>query len=756
MEIYWIKDGVKHKHHNGDMITGKHKDMLDVPIDSCDCDLYLKVKVLNNLYVANRFEGDVRRNSTDMYNYVLTKINNEWTMANYCPVKKLCKPKVDMYSKIASVKSGNIFVIPPYMKTNRTFREAALRPNQILAHMYKAFDRYYFTKLFPTQKINYENIWQALKQGENYIVAADKTLGTPWDDHKVLSLQELCIKKLSAHNQVFGGTGNIPNIAYTMQRVEEKFLPAYEKMVKNTHSFFGKGKEIATVTSSVMDIMCQLLDVRRYRRTQAWNYEDELQKALAKIPMQSSSGMRSGKSKKVEIDGIEYRFTVEGKKAYHIEYIIQQIDKIVMDIKNGEKPYLRDRAWTLVPKNEILAGTTQAEIEKFNNKLRLFNIPTMLPAIISIMVHNFRQNVERGQHIAIGISFWNGGAYEMAVKLRYNEEGRWFGTSDIEAYDNNIKAQMLLIYSYFSAYYYDVNRGDSKIFRELLKLSADNLTLKIVHVYKDIWRMIFGGMPSGAYETSHGDSWILMFIYVHFCMYIGLKKPSYMGKIKDYLIRRIIYFYIYGDDFITSIPGDLKDVLDLDIFKNFAAEYYGLTLRDCAYSKLFLSEIDVATGMITKKGVKFLSRYFVRTTAVTTRKDLPPVLPYREFSKTAKKYAYGDGGTRNSIDHVLAAVGMAYDSFGTNRTSYEFCKFMYETNLRMIGCKSWAEYIEKHRDALEGKNVTSMLRKLSITKEVLSEGFPTITRLLDMHRYDKNKHVIREDMFSLEDLLRYN
>jgi len=441
--------------------------------------------------------------------------------------------------------------------------------------MYQLFDVYYLSRVLGETMTmeKCSNFWQALKEKGSYIPDGRGQMGVSWDDVKFGSLKNKCLSRLSIYNQVYGGYRNIPNTTYTMENLNTKIFPAIAKLVKPTHTMFGNQKAISVISYQIMDIIVTLLKTKRFFRSYTWIFWEAIRET-EDMPKNNSSGLRPGIVRKKIVNGIVYSITVTGKKANQFKYCMLQIVKMYSDVKAGEIPKLKDKAWCEVPKNEILAGTTYDEIIKFFTKLRLFCIPTATLARLQRMIHFTRQKIERGHHIAIGSSFWHGGAERLAKRLHYNRPGYKWITGDFSGLDTTLKAHLLLIYSYFTSVYYKKDTPDYDVFVAFLKIVADNLTLKVVHCYSDIWKLIYGGMPSGAYETSHGDSWIVMFVFIHYFLFIGQRFPLKMGLIRKYLIEEIMMFFIYGDDHVIAIPPGLQDCVDGPSLITFCRDMY--------------------------------------------------------------------------------------------------------------------------------------------------------------------------------------
>jgi len=764
MDLSFVQDDVAHRHSYTGEIKGRFIDMSHMIVDNCDCDLHVKLVEVESLYVIRRYNGSVRRSITDMYYAACVMITTEWGMENrkLIPKNKMLCPE-ERRRRIADLRGDNMSAISPYFITNRNVKSKSIRIEIFPANLYRAFDLYYLSKIVNEDiSASYliENVWMQMRHrrrsnGEMVVACFpnQKFSGHAWEIHDVPSLKNMCLRHLSIFNKAYGGTPEgVPNIAYSMDRVEEKLEVSIGKLKKPTHSFFGRGQVFGDLHSTILTTMVKLLKVEDFKQTKVWNFENELAKS-DDMSLDTSAGLRPEKKREYEIEGIKYNVICVGKKDSQMEYANNAIRKMAADIREGKDPILVDRAWSTVAKNEVLCGRTRAEILKLNDKLRLFQIPTVVLSKSQRMIHGFRQKRERGNHIAIGISHWYGGANIIAKKMHWKSGRHIYCTLDFVGLDTTIKAAFLNVYSYFTMYYYVPGTPDYDIFIKLLKVVADNLALKVAHVYKDVWKLIYGGMPSGAYETSHGDSWIVMYIIIAYCLNVAKNNPGRYNQIYNALITEDMFFYVFGDDTSWAIPLEINDLINIKGLCKFVKVNLQMETRDVVESTRFLSTIEHATGELKDEGVVFLSKYFVARSEVTDRTDVAEILPFRPLTKTIKKYAFGDGSFRTPMDRIIAAIGMAYDSFGTNRVAYEFCYFMYVSNMEHIGEYDFDSVLEKYSEDFVGKNVNGLLRKCNIEIEDLKKGFPSIEKLMDMHVYDKDKHRFDRGEIEATDIL---
>lgn len=750
-----MKNGVCHRHNKLQEVQGLFLDKTSVSEDDCECDLHAHVLGVDKHIISYRYDKNKKKDFAGMMVTLCCKIDNMLCMRGNTIVLKDPKRLDENYNKIKALQGPNMFNIPPMFATNRITSGGYLQINKDIASWHQQFD-----KLYLSQLLNYhiresflaKYVWQPLRErGAVKPDGKNRILGD-WDKSVVPSLVVLCLRKTSLFNMVYGTTRGIDNLTYSMHNIAGKIYPALAQLNKPTHSMQHVSDYIAANTSTVLQYMVKLLEVEPFKRSRVW-LVSHAKASSRNMPLGSSAGIRAGPTKKeIRIDDMYHNITVNGKKAYHIDYTDAEIDRMVGEFKQGKPMKFYDRAWVDVPKPETLAGLTEAQIAKFCNKVRIFCINTVLLARIERMVHSFRQNIERGSHIAIGTNFWYGGATRIAKKLHCDKDNYTYYSGDFSALDTTLKAQMLMIYSYFTLYYYKEDRGDYKILCEFLKIACDNLVFRPTHVYGDVWKMIFGGMPSGAYETSHGDSWIVMFVFVLYVIQASQRYPSKMVEIRKALLSKDIMFFIYGDDFVLAVPNHLTPFVNVYGLSEFTKNYFDMEMRDLESYSSLLSYPHMKSGSLSTRRTVFLSRYFVPREFVTTRKDIAPILPYRDIVKVVKKLPYGDKGKRSNIEMVLSSIGAAYDTFGTNLRAYQYCKFMYDSAMKTLECSEYSQFVVEHMMSCEEKMLNNIYKKCLITKAELMAGFPTLESLLDRHIYDASKHIYRDDEYAADSM----
>jgi len=371
--------------------------------------------------------------------------------------------------------------------------------------------------------------------------------------------------------------------------------------------------------------------------------------------------------------------------------------------------------------------------KKMKDKAREFFIPHLLSVLLSMIVQRRRQKIERGKMIKIGLKWWYGGAERYANQLKYRSKNVAWGEADVIGFDTNVKIFLLLLYVVQAAIYYKKTK-DFDIFKVFLKMTATHLGFKLVHMFLDVWRSMVGSMPSGAYETSHGDSWIMGFMFFLYIATVAHKYPEKRRTMMDCIESGDLGITVYGDDHNIIIPDILTDIINMKDFHDYLLETFDAETRDVKQTKQFLSHLD-RYGEIPDKGIVFLQRYFVHKDEIGGNyENLANILPLRPFEKTYRKFAFGKGGYRANVDLLLSSIGMAYDN-GLNPVAYKFCEFMFE-EFRSI-CPPLEEILKDPYFSLQDTSITRLVKKLGIPLEQLAKGFPTREMVLSMHVYNE-------------------
>jgi len=366
-------------------------------------------------------------------------------------------------------------------------------------------------------------------------------------------------------------------------------------------------------------------------------------------------------------------------------------------------------------------------------------------------VQRDRQGIERGEQIRVGGSWWNAGGEKLIQYLHmtddeirkiveeYGEDYRpVLGDGDINGLDMGIKRFFMELYATTSGRYYKFrNINDKRTFRIMRLHCLEAISARITHLFGDEWRIFLGGMPSGSFETSHGDSWIMLLMYNIFVQFVWERNPS-LRKLIDFCCQKGWQnIVLYGDDHIIRTIKKLQAFLGEQAFVNFLFEFFDLTSRDVRDDVPMLS-IPSPDGGVLVKGIVFLKKYLIRTPPhmYRTNVDMPDYVPYRTIDAYYHRIAFGSSQDRTIIDQIMSCIGNAYDTMGTNLRAFEFLKHIYVQLMHSVGVDEQVVKMMIHERMMQAnvlndfKDITKLMRKCNITLEELLRGFPTIDDLV--------------------------
>lgn len=613
-------------------------------------------------------------------------------------------------------------------------------PNQILLHQRLLNTPYPSNQHLPM-------IWDAVKdyyrEWDRHQLRHFKMEKQMFEGAPPINLAQMAALKFSTYHMTFGSKFGFNNSFMSKENFYPKKLPMLLNEYSNdTHYMTQNAKNImASHGAKALSMMYDYMGVKKYFKTRVFTFDlDDLHLTVSFNPG-TSAGPRKGPSiPTIQICNVTYKVTSSGKKIDQLEFVLQEIQRAWENYLETGRFEMEKDLWSIAYKQEVFNAwdkATKAEYEKMANKCREFFIPFCKTYFISSIVGTYRQNIERGSLIKIGFRWWKGGAYELAKQLRYTENVT-MGKGDVKKMDKHIKRHLLNLFSSENLRYYnfsDVDKTHGDFFKELVEWAGDSLAVKVVNTVGDRFVVMNGVLPSGAYETSHANSWIMGYLYFLFLAHCATGPNG--TRVMQAVASGAIVFVVYGDDHILSTPTDLWNVCGEHKFKEFVLGF-GLIIQDDGQFP-FLSRVG-KYGELIVPGISFLQHYFVLREEVGLDEDYPPVLPFRPSHKTIVKVPYGSGAPRSNVDNVLAVIGMAYDSKGTNEYTYLFLRGLYATLIEpaLAEGSTPGEDVENFLRRVSGcptlsYDITKLLRKGSITLDELANGFPERISILQKH-----------------------
>jgi hypothetical protein len=389
----------------------------------------------------------------------------------------------------------------------------------------------------------------------------------------------------------------------------------------------------------------------------------------------------------------EIRYLTTGKKPMFKQYlmstVVSMIEKAILHCrKTGLIPSrksLEPILWKLAEKPEVFTIWDDLDMsptarESVKSKLRLFFIPSAIKYILDFLLQKPRMMFERGRYIMVGMKWLYGGAQRFFEMMHGGDSDYVWFEGDWSRYDLSILSVMLMLYNQSAAFYYDKAPGTNP-FYYLLEYTSEQLVGKIVRFLGNEWRMIIGEMPSGDYNTSHGDSWIQAVLWHTYVISVEFSHPERKKEIQEALRLYKLWIAVFGDDYLMCVPRALSGIISgigygEFLKKNFYMEQKASTVKR---HDTFLSQIDSKTGEMTFCGPKFLKRYFIKM-------EINGVVQVVAYRPTRPYYVRSvhcvNPGT--DIQMMIRLVGMAWDTMGTNIVAYYFIRFLFRQYERYL------------------------------------------------------------------------
>jgi hypothetical protein len=550
-----------------------------------------------------------------------------------------------------------------------------------------------------------------------------------------MSLKQLCKKKLSWVDTVYGDWNGLKRTVHSRENLTA------QKTMKLYSEFCVETAERTPTDLYVFDLVPGAL----YRLINAMgsrsNYETlildlDFKRLFSMVSMHTSGGINPGDKYVVDVKGTKIEVTSVGKKCHMAEQAIRRLWRICKDIK--EDPTMMVAAiWCVIKiKDEFRFGQykTEAELKAMALKTREFFIPDLTHIYMSIMINQKRMLLERNNVIRIGMRWWYGGAEYLYKYLNGDMPNMIWVDGDIEGLDKHISDWLLMLYCAGVQPYYrkeGMSQTDMDFLENLMIYWATNVCAKLVCHVGSFWRYMNGQMYSGGKETSHGDSWIMAFIFYVYCQHIMKQNREFEELIMAFLDETFIAIVVYGDDHIWCVPDVLQRVMNHESWRDFLKLYFRMNLRD-AHTYTSLLSVPDDTGRLRVRGPRFLKRHFIRG----NDPELAQILPYKEIDESACRMFTTSFDTPGEM--VAVTIGFAWDSMFTNIYMYQLSLDAYRMYMRMNPLTPQETLIMMERLATTNPRVRRLLRKSGVSKEEFY-SFPTAEALRRRHVLDPEK-----------------
>jgi len=431
-----------------------------------------------------------------------------------------------------------------------------------------------------------------------------------WGETKeVCSLRSLCLRRESMYHWACGKTNGHPHVVAAMANLYPRKL-AKAILTMARENIENLPREPLVYLNEAMDVLYRKMRVDLTKKN-LWKLSFA---QLKDMYMGASNGDSEGKRFTIhptEAHPVEIKVSPKGKK---IDTFEQEVDAILRFLRTGEEPNI---PWVVPPKDENFFDFgkqwSEEQWQRFEEKLRVFNIPCSLYILMERMVSHIRHMRERGWVIRIGHRWSHGGADSLARCLGIDLSNCWspeLVEGDAKLYDQTVAELWTNLYWSTMSNFIDPQSPDYACFEKIVKFLLKNMIVRLTQLLGSIWGATKGGVPSGAYNTSHMDSWIMGMYIILFCVWQVHTAPEEDQEELERDLLAVVALIVYGDDHLYR-KGLGKGAIYFSgsAFVKFMWDHFRVQVRDMKDGVSFASK--TSAGWIVECGATFLKHQII-------------------------------------------------------------------------------------------------------------------------------------------------
>jgi hypothetical protein len=575
----------------------------------------------------------------------------------------------------------------------------------------------------------------------------------------VPSLQVLCMRRVSRYRMAFGRTytnargevtiysgevvpgdvGRLNVVAAEAQLYKgHKYPNAVLKMNRPTHELPAAAEEVLPHVITATRLF--------YRKAGITEFQKEKSRFTLKNLMQMFLGASSGLNKGVEKNVKVMSSIHAGEETVRVSPCGQKYDIFDDDLRalydfivNGKEPPV---FFNVTGKNENFSSQTKArndmEYGEWCEKIRNFVIPSSIFILMERVISMIRHLKERGRVIRVGHRWGHGGMDTIAGLLKATLKNcfkKCWHEGDIGNFDQSVKAFWVELYWSYMGVHEDPTSEDYEIKERIAKFLLKVLLARITHLFGEIWGIQVGGVPSGIFNTSHMDSWIMAMYFFLFCVFQVATAPVELQDELESIMLDIIELIVYGDDHVYYTGDDplATSYFGTDAFARFLEKYFDVKLKDLRSGVTFASVQK--QGWLALRGSTFLKHHAIINELHGIRDKQPQFLPFRETFDYIVKASWGrETRTRDSFDVALSLIGHAYGTYASNLDAYMSMKFYYEELMNGLGV-TYTSVMDVIRSRVTLLDLKKM-RQMGMSDDDLLCGFPSWETLVMKNQVD--------------------
>jgi len=558
------------------------------------------------------------------------------------------------------------------------------------------------------------------------------------------SLLVMAAREVSGFNAAFGMNHGRPHVISALENLSGEKI----RQVMMSHS---RPSDVMTDgLRKVLENVPNALDLMY----EAWGLTGKINTQPAKLDPVRMEGMYFGASagkyfenaKEFDLgkqDGVRARLIRKmGAQSIHAHTAV--MERLKSYVKDGE-PLPPSISVTNV-KNEFKFSRWEkqkdaASFAKWKMAARTYEIVDKLLVEMERLTMTNRSVLEKSgprASIAIGSKWTEGGAQHFMnyFKVKYGEEWkRAAGDGDIDKLDQSIHYIWLQFFVTMGGVYTNSNHPDYQWYMDMVAECAKRLSVRLVHFFADLWAIVVGKMPSGAWMTSHGDSWIMALWYFLFLVMEVASEPDL--KKRSQLMEQALeaFFKVYGDDSISAADRLSGTYLrfNYENFNEWLQKYLIVRARDVRKDVEWCA--SVRNGRLNNDSIVFLKQYIIRN-----RQDgATRYLPFRPIDEYQMKAVWGrEPKARDIYDFMMSILGNAYGTNGTNYEAWWWLRCVYlaacegrdtELSLKTVQDRVNQDSSEIKKWRMKGIHVNDLVN-----------GYPSWANLVSRNEFDPAVH----------------
>jgi len=671
-------------------------------------------------------------------NFMYYKIDGQYRLKDYTPTK----PQM-MFWHILSNIGPNMKIVPS-VTGQPNYPSSQVRPTPIseVSTLCIFFDYQRFA-------IPLDELLEKVLQ-KNDLVEGPSLVGPP--ESKYTNLFNKSIYNYNYGHRIVDGN-MVPNVIVTTEDVIGKIPRALAKMNREPLVTAEIAQFLSRQMNTILNLLCGscFLDVEKHFGKYTWTWNASYLNNLD-LNNASSAGIWQTPSKSYVNGDTQYNVgSSSATKGEILQTVFEKISEIARDSLLGKNPQIPHGTTKASLKHEtynVHPGMSDAEVWKLFHKIRIFHIGDCLGYVMAFVVDKLRHEIESGNMIKVKMTMEQGGAFEVAKYLNYDDPALSFGTGDVSSLDCSLPSALLSLYHAMGVKYFykaKFEEGMWRLFTLFRKHVSTSIAQHICQLFGTIWVWINGEMASGKFATSHGDSWCMAFLFVSFLVYQMEQYPQILEEIMQWVLRGKIRAIFYGDDDSGCYPDVLRDVIGRKAFSTYL-DKWRITTRDVKEYKNFLTRIN-KHGEITYEGPVFLKVFFVARDNISMPSDvrvhLPPVLPYRKIEQVVGRIAYGKGEERSHGVTLISCLGLVNGSYGTCEVAYNFLKLVFCSIKRNLPETWFQDTIDLYTATGKVRALNSLLKGFAAF-DPLNIVFPTRSELLMRNKHVPQRHFLSD------------